>query len=81
MIPVLRIKTVVLFMTFRYFVCICFVKQPSKSFFFVFSIQWLTVQNLWQHLEEVFSHSGTAKVKIGFEVPAETLYLFSYSHP
>lgn len=23
--------------------------------------QWLTVQNLWQHLEEVFSHSGTAK--------------------
>lgn len=32
-------------------------------------MQWLTVQNLWQHLEEVFSHSGTAKVKIDFEVP------------
>ncbi|XP_068697910.1 dynein axonemal heavy chain 8-like [Montipora foliosa] len=23
--------------------------------------QWLTVQDLWKHLEEVFSHSGTAK--------------------
>lgn len=23
--------------------------------------QWLTVQDLWQHLEEVFSHGGTAK--------------------
>jgi len=26
------------------------------------SLQWLTVQDLWQHLEEVFSHGGTAKV-------------------
>lgn len=56
-------------MSFSCFVCTCFVKQPSKVIFFLFSMQWLTVQNLWQHLEEVFSHSGTAKVKIDFEVP------------
>ena len=43
-------------------------------------MQWLTVQNLWQHLEEVFSHSGTAKVKIDFEVPEATV-LISHSHP